>query len=104
MYKKYAKAERMENNNIGESKEVDIPSYLNDFLECSKKTIFITGNNNINKNPSKNTKKKIIKKKKKLLNNIKSINKEKEEKEKKNTNEIGIKTNKKKIFKNVSLR
>ena len=30
------------------------------------------------------------------INNIKSINKEKEEKEKKNTNEIGIKTNKKK--------
>ena len=102
MYKKYAKAERMENNNIGESKEVDIPSYLNDFLEQSKKTIFITGNNNINKNPSKNTKKKIIKKKKKLLNNIKSINKEKEEKEKKNTNEIGIKTNKKKILKHIN--
>ena len=44
---------------------------------------------------------KVIKRKKKLLNNIKSIDKEKGENEKKNTNEIGIKTNKKKILKKI---
>ena len=98
-YKKIAYTEGMENNNIGEANEVDVPSYLNDFLQYSKKTIFITGNNNINTNPSP---KKIIKRKKKLLNNIKSIDKEKGENEKKNTNEIGIKTNKKKILKPIN--
>ena len=99
--KQLTKTEKSENNETTEpNSELDIPEYLDDFLQYSKKTIFITGNNNnINQN---STKKKIIIKKKKMANNIKSINNEKNEIEKKNTNEIEIKPNKKKVLNQIN--
>ena len=98
--KEIKKRELVENTNIVQTNtELDIPSYLDDFLQYSKKTIFITGNNNIKKN---NDQKKIIIKKKKILNNIKNINNEKDENVKKNTNEIEPKTNNKNILKKIS--
>ena len=58
--------------------DIDMPDYLDDFLQRSKKTVFIIGSNN---NINSTTKNRIIKKKKiRKENNIKYIKTENEEK------------------------
>ena len=76
--------------------DIDIPDYIDDFLQRSKKTVFIVGNNN---NINSTTKNRIIKKKKiRKGNNIKYIKTENEEK-----NEIDKIENKKiKISKKIN--
>ena len=76
--------------------DIDMPDYLDDFLQRSKKTVFIIGNNN---NINSTTKNRIIKKKKiRKGNNIKYIKTENEEK-----NEIDKIENKKiKISKKIN--
>jgi hypothetical protein len=76
--------------------DIDMPDYLDDFLQRSKKTVFIIGNNN---NINSTTKNRIIKKKKiRKENNIKYIKTENEEK-----NEIDKMENKKiKITKKIN--
>ena len=66
-------------NSVRKSSEVDVPDYLDDFLQHSRGAIFITGNgNNLNQPIIKKKKiiKKIIKKKKvvKPVNNNVIIN------------------------------
>ena len=76
--------------------DIDMPDYLDDFLQRSKKTVFIIGSNN---NINSTTKNRIIKKKKiRKENNIKYIKTENEEK-----NEIDKMENKKiKITKKIN--
>ena len=76
--------------------DIDMPDYLDDFLQRSKKTVFIIGNNN---GVNSTTKNRIIKKKKiRKENNIKYIKTENEEK-----NEIDKMENKKiKISKKIN--
>jgi len=76
--------------------DIDMPDYLDDFLQRSKKTVFIIGNNN---NINSTIKNRIIKKKKiRKENNIKYIKTENEEK-----NEIDKMENKKiKITKKIN--
>ena len=89
-------------NSIRKSSEVDVPDYLDDFLQHSRGAIFITGNgNNLNQPIIKKKKiiKKIIKKKKvvKPLNNNDIINnKIKIEEEEKKKNEERAKRDKEK--------
>ena len=80
---------------IRKGSEVDVPDYLDDFLQHSRGAVFITGNENPNINKPIIKKKKIIKKivkKKKVLNNNnleeeKKAKEEKEERERKEREE-----------------
>ena len=92
--KKNQLSEELSHNIVNKTQiyEADIPGYLDDFLQHSKKTLFIIGNNVNIINPP--TKKRIIKKKK--IKKGKKINYNRTEKEKKN--EIDIEENKNKIF------
>ena len=92
--KKNQLSEELSHNIVNKTQiyEADIPGYLDDFLQNSKKTVFIIGNNVNIINPP--TKKRIIKKKK--IKKGKKINYNRTEKEKKN--EIDIEENKNKIF------
>lgn len=95
--KNSSRAEEISQKN--QNYDIDMPDYLDDFLQRSKKTVFIIGNNN---NINSTTKNRIIKKKKiRKENNIKYIKTENEEK-----NEIDKMENKKikirkKINKNI---
>ena len=97
---KYSNEEVNSNNIIDENQlfEGEMPGYLDDLLQHSKKTVFIIGNQN-NNNPS--PKKRIIKKEKIIKENnikyIKSENKEKNEPETKQTKKKIIKKTNKKI-------
>ncbi len=92
--KNSSRAEEISQNN--QNYDIDMPDYLDDFLQRSKKTVFIIGNNN---NINSTTKNRIIKKKKiRKENNIKYIKTENEEK-----NEIDKLENKKiKISKKIN--
>lgn len=92
--KNSSRAEEISQNN--QNYDIDMPDYLDDFLQRSKKTVFIIGNNN---NINSTTKNRIIKKKKiRKGNNIKYIKTENEEK-----NEIDKIENKKiKISKKIN--
>ena len=90
--KSYSNEEENTNYIIDKSQlfEAEMPGYLDDLLQHSKKAVFIIGNQN-NNNPS--PKKRIIKKEKIIKeNNIRYIKSENEEKNELNTNQ-----NKKKI-------
>ena len=90
---------KVDNN---QNEEIDMPGYLDSFLQYSKKTVFIIGNND--KNMNSITKKRIIKKKKiKMENNIKyhkTENEEKNENEKEIRMQKTLKNNTKNIIKN----
>ena len=94
----------VENKNLNEennhNEEIDMPGYLDSFLQYSKKSVFIIGNNEKNHNPI--TKKRLIKKKKiKKENNIKYYKTENEEKnENENKAQKALKKNNKNIIKN----
>ena len=92
--KNSSRAEEISQNS--QNYDIDIPDYIDDFLQRSKKTVFIVGNNN---NINSTTKNRIIKKKKiRKGNNIKYIKTENEEK-----NEIDKIENKKiKISKKIN--
>ena len=92
--KNSSRAEEISQKN--QNYDIDMPDYLDDFLQRSKKTVFIIGNNN---NINSTTKNRIIKKKKiRKENNIKYIKTENEEK-----NEIDKMENKKiKITKKIN--
>ena len=92
--KSSSRAEEISQKN--QNYDIDMPDYLDDFLQRSKKTVFIIGNNN---NINSTTKNRIIKKKKiRKENNIKYIKTENEEK-----NEIDKMENKKiKITKKIN--
>ena len=92
--KNSSRAEEISQKN--QNYDIDMPDYLDDFLQRSKKTVFIIGNNN---NINSTTKNRIIKKKKiRKENNIKYIKTENEEK-----NEIDKMENKKiKISKKIN--
>ena len=92
--KNSSRAEEISQNS--QNYDIDIPDYIDDFLQRSKKTVFIVGNNN---NINSTTKNRIIKKKKiRKENNIKYIKTENEEK-----NEIDKIENKKiKISKKIN--
>ena len=92
--KNSSRAEEISQNS--QNYDIDMPDYLDDFLQRSKKTVFIIGNNN---NINSTTKNRIIKKKKiRKENNIKYIKTENEEK-----NEIDKLENKKiKISKKIN--
>lgn len=92
--KNSSRAEEISQKN--QNYDIDMPDYLDDFLQRSKKTVFIIGNNN---NINSTTKNRIIKKKKiRKGNNIKYIKTENEEK-----NEIDKMENKKiKITKKIN--
>ena len=92
--KNSSRAEEISQKN--QNYDIDMPDYLDDFLQRSKKTVFIVGNNN---NINSTTKNRIIKKKKiRKGNNIKYIKTENEEK-----NEIDKMENKKiKITKKIN--
>ena len=89
-------------NSVRKSSEVDVPDYLDDFLQHSRGAIFITGNgNNLNQPIIKKKKiiKKIIKKKKVVKpvnNNVIINNKIKIEEEEKKKNEERAKRDKEK--------
>ena len=96
-YKNYSNEEEKSNNIIDKNQlfEREMPGYLDDLLQHSKKTVFIIGNQN-NNNPS--PKKRIIKKEKIIKeNNIKYIKSENSEK-----NELDTKQKKKKIIKKTN--
>lgn len=92
--KNSSRAEEISQKN--QNYDIDMPDYLDDFLQRSKKTVFVIGNNN---NINSTTKNRIIKKKKiRKENNIKYIKTENEEK-----NEIDKMENKKiKITKKIN--
>ena len=92
--KNSSRAEEISQKN--QNYDIDMPDYLDDFLQRSKKTVFIIGNNN---GVNSTTKNRIIKKKKiRKENNIKYIKTENEEK-----NEIDKMENKKiKITKKIN--
>ena len=92
--KNSSRAEEISQKN--QNYDIDMPDYLDDFLQRSKKTVFIIGNNN---NINSTIKNRIIKKKKiRKENNIKYIKTENEEK-----NEIDKMENKKiKITKKIN--
>ena len=95
--KKYSNEEEKYNNIKDKNQlfEGEIPGYIDDLLQHSKKKVFIIGNQN-NNNPS--PKKRKIKKEKIIKeNNIKYIKSENEEK-----NELDIKQKKKKIIKKTN--